>query len=352
MSDRQVNTVRKVRDSYFDNYKAVLIMSVVLVHSITIFKSSFLPYAYIRDFLYIYAMPGFSFVSGYFCRKSDFKKNCRSLLVPYLIMQFVTILFTRFVWRMPWEKSILMPKFALWFLISLLIWRTVLPVVKDIPGILMMSFVLGVLFGYEVYAGGILSISRTVVFFPFFLMGHFFKKEPLMKFAQKWQAKLLAVILIVVIFFLVRENSEWIPHKLLMGSVRYREIEGIAFGWAWLWRIGYYMVCTLFIYLLAILMPAKKTFFSHVGQHTMPIYLSHTLIMRTISFCTDWGKYMGSVLSLVVVFALCIAYCFLIASKPVSFVLSWCQKKLMACWCGIWGLYLKIYQRLTGQLTE
>ena len=97
MSNLQGSKTGKIRDYYFDNYKAILIMSVVMLHVVTIFNKGFSSYGYFREFMYIYAMPGFSFVSGYFCRKSDFKKSCKSLLVPYISMQFVTILFTKFI---------------------------------------------------------------------------------------------------------------------------------------------------------------------------------------------------------------------------------------------------------------
>lgn len=349
MSNLQGSKTGKIRDYYFDNYKAVLIMSVVMLHMVTIFNKGFSLYGYFREFMYIYAMPGFSFVSGYFCRKSDFKKSCRSLLLPYVIMQLVTILFTKFIWGLPWEKSILMPKFALWFLVSLLIWRTLLPVVRDIPGILWMSLACGILIGYDVYAGGVLSISRTVVLFPFFLMGHFFQKEKIAALAGKWWTKLLAFCLLAVIFLFMMKYYKCIPHKLMMGSARYREITQIAFEWAWLWRIGYYALCTLGIYLLAILMPSGKNSFTHVGQHTMPIYLSHTLIMRTIVNCTSWEKYIGSPFSVAVTFLLCIGYCFFVASGPVCKVLSWCRKGLWRFWDWVWGIYLGIYQRITGK---
>lgn len=347
MNDLQGSKTGRTRDYYFDNYRAILIMSVVMLHAVTIFADGFSRYGYFREFMYIYAMPGFCFIAGYFCRKPDFKKSCKSLLVPYLVMQTVTILCTKFIWGQTWERSFLMPKFALWFLLSLLIWRTVLPVVKNVPGILWMSIACSLLFGYDKYADGVLSVGRTVVLFPFFLMGHFFQKEKISMLAKKWWGKFLAVVLLAGLFLLEVKYYRQIPHKLMMGSAPYEDIKQIVYRWAWLWRLSYYAVCTLSVYLLAVLMPAGKNFVTRVGQHTMPIYLSHTLIMRTIAYCTDWEKYIGSHLSVFVVFLICIGYCFFVASKPVSRMLLWCQKWIAAGWNQIWRVYVEIYQKIT-----
>ena len=62
----------KQRDSFFDNYKAFLILCVVLAHFLNHFKPDFEIANIIRIFVYFFHVPAFVFISG-FCTQKRYK---------------------------------------------------------------------------------------------------------------------------------------------------------------------------------------------------------------------------------------------------------------------------------------
>ena len=87
----------KVRDDRIDSVKYWLIVVVIMVH---VFKktefSDSIACAALWHWGYIFAMPSFIFISGYFSRKKekkDFLPSIWKLLEPLIIFQIVALLF-------------------------------------------------------------------------------------------------------------------------------------------------------------------------------------------------------------------------------------------------------------------
>ena len=80
----------KTREFLFDNYRAFLIVLVVLGHFI---EPSYTETAYLTNlkyFIFAFHMPAFIFISGYFAvKKSSPGKLVQKLLVPYLIFEVI-----------------------------------------------------------------------------------------------------------------------------------------------------------------------------------------------------------------------------------------------------------------------
>ena len=77
---------KKIRDSFFDNYKALLILCVVVGHFLDHFTSDFRIAEILRIYIYFFHIPAFSFISGYFARKNNFQLLIQKLL--FLILYF------------------------------------------------------------------------------------------------------------------------------------------------------------------------------------------------------------------------------------------------------------------------
>ena len=75
---------------YFDNLKAALIFLVVIGHVFELVTSRLIDIAYM--FVYIFHMPLFIFVSGYFAKYSP-KKLLFSLIPLYFFFQLLYIVF-------------------------------------------------------------------------------------------------------------------------------------------------------------------------------------------------------------------------------------------------------------------
>ena len=79
------------REAYFDNAKLLLIFLVVFGHIIQHLKSSIPLADVLYQWVYLFHMPAFVFVSGFFAKgsgkKSYIMKLVKRILLPYVIFQ-------------------------------------------------------------------------------------------------------------------------------------------------------------------------------------------------------------------------------------------------------------------------
>ena len=112
----------KKRVFVFDNLKLLGIFCVILGHLLARINVSYASPIYV--IIYLFHMPLFVYISGYFA-KFNFKKDVYRILVPFLIIQL-----SRTAYMCLFESSsynffflFLKPRWALWYLLSLFIWR-------------------------------------------------------------------------------------------------------------------------------------------------------------------------------------------------------------------------------------
>ncbi|WP_010234461.1 acyltransferase family protein [Clostridium arbusti] len=80
------------RDYYFDNIKLLLITLVVIGHVIEPLINTYSNFRLLYFFIYAFHMPLFAFISGYFLKNANNKKNIlpkiSNIFIPYIIFQF------------------------------------------------------------------------------------------------------------------------------------------------------------------------------------------------------------------------------------------------------------------------
>lgn len=88
----------KQRDYLFDNYKALLIILVVIGHFIEpAYKNNTLLYT-LKWLIFSFHMPAFIFISGYFSKRElSFGTLVRKLAVPYVIYELLYLFRTPLV---------------------------------------------------------------------------------------------------------------------------------------------------------------------------------------------------------------------------------------------------------------
>lgn len=167
------------RNSKIDSIKFYLIVLVIIGHVCS--QSIFVDSTYCRvvwQWIYIFHMPLFIFISGYFTRKKDsksFAKSSLSILETLIIFQILT-LGVEFVHSTISIRRILTPWWVLWYLLSLLYWRTIIQVlpnrILERKRLLVITgFAIGIIVGFLPFTR-FLSLQRTFSFLPFFLMGY------------------------------------------------------------------------------------------------------------------------------------------------------------------------------------
>lgn len=314
-----MSTATKPRDYLFDNYKTLLIFLVVVGHFVgpSVSDNKFL--LLLKWFIVSFHMPAFIFISGYFAKKElPFLKIVQKLAVPYIAYEIIYYLWYTFIVHKETGLRLLRPKFTLWYLLALFLWRIVTPYVRKIPGHMMLAFIGGLLIGFSNMENNFLTIPRALVFYPFYLAGISFDRTTLEKFRTP-KGKLLSLIsiLLVLIFLIFVGLNKLAPMQVFYGRYNYLSMrQGIFEGL--FWRIGAYMIGFILTFSLMILMTDKKLSVSYIGTRTMGIYLFHGLLYTYLENATDILENLNSFSETCLLLAGCAALTALFSLKPFT----------------------------------
>lgn len=274
----------KQREYLFDNYKVLLIILVVIGHFIEPCYDQN-PFLYeLKWGIVAFHMPAFIFISGYFSKKvPSVRKLFSGLVIPYFVYEIFYYLLYTFILDKETELYFTRPKFTLWYLMALCVWRLMTPAVKRIPYYLPCSLAAGLLIGL-VGLGNFLSIPRIVFFFPFFLAGNAFDSSWLARFRnKKGYAGALGIIGIMVLFLFMDRYHRRLSVKIFYGRYSYEEL-GMSAGEGILIRLVCYGISFLLIYLFMLVLPAEKKFYSYLGERTMAVYIFHGIIYSCLKY--------------------------------------------------------------------
>ena len=307
--------MNKERDYYFDNFKAFLIVVVVIGHYLGPIAKQYDVIFCIRKIIFLFHMPAFVFISGYFSKRNNWIKLVKTIFIPYVILQTIYFFFYNFIWNSPRGFSLLNPGYTLWFLLCLFVWRLMVDKLARIKGIIPILFVAGILAGFNKEIGKPLSLSRMIAFFPYFLLGYQFNKDKFMKWVNHKYSHLLAGSVLTTIIVWMAFNYTQIRFKLLESSYSYAAMH---MKYGWMQRGILYIISTIMIFALAVLIPKKQHVYSYLGSRTMGIYMLHGLILKTIINCTNWYDYMNSPIKVVALVIVSMLICLILSTKIVD----------------------------------
>ncbi|MFS0863252.1 acyltransferase family protein [Fredinandcohnia sp. 179-A 10B2 NHS] len=273
----------KKREYYFDNAKFILILLVVFGHFIQPFIHENKWIMTIYHFVYSFHMPAFILVAGYFAKgfkkEGYIKKTAKKLLIPYLIFQLIYTIYYYFLYsgeRILFEPF--NPQWSLWFLISLFCWNLMLYVYTKLPikWSISIAVLVGIAVGYLPFINNYMSLSRTFVFFPLFLVGYFIKREHF-SFVKRQSIQVGSWILLLGIFiayyFIPEFNTGWLLGSKPYESLTEENIGGII-------RLGIYFVSFLTTFSFFSILPERQFFFTNWGTHTLYVYLLHGFVIK------------------------------------------------------------------------
>ena len=270
--------INKKRDYYFDNLKFLLIALVVIGHVIEPMSSSGnLKFLYIL--IYLFHMPLFSFVTGYFSKKYAPIKLLKNVAIPYMAFQILYFLFTRFVLGdINNTFSFFTPYWIMWYLLSLLTWQLVVPIFQFRYSIIV-AIVIGILAGYDNSVSYFFSLSRTIYFFPFFLMGYKFSKGWFFNLMSIKPRIIISILGLIAISVGVYRLSDTIDIRLLYGSYSYSALK-LSSWYAGVYRLLLYVITTTISICFLSIVPSRVTIFTDLGSRTLNVYLLHGFIIK------------------------------------------------------------------------
>ncbi len=291
----------KNRNYLVDNLKVVLIFFVVFGHVIEFYIKDNYILRTLYVYVYIFHMPLFIYISGYLS-KNFYKmkrKAIRNLLIPYII--FNVIWYTAvYIGTNRVMFSLVSPGWTLWYLLSLFFWRISLKYLVKFKYILIVSFIVGAIVGIFPSVGNTLSISRTIVFLPFFLLGYYTKEEDLFKISNfnKVLSKVGVVVFLFLAIYIVKTNL--FDYKFLYYSYSFNDLD-VSLLKGIILRFILYLSSIIFNICVISLVPNKKQAYSNLGKATMNIYVFHIyLVMLVYFFIPKWNiSILGNILILI-----------------------------------------------------
>ncbi len=278
----------KVRVPLWDNARFFAIFLVVAGHAIQRLAGDLEPAFALYLLIYSFHIPLFVLVSGHFSKPRleprDLRRIVTDLVAPYLVFETI---WTAISWilRGTLYVDYANASWTLWFLLALIWWRLLLPVVAMLKAPLLWATLLSLAAGCTEQIDSTLALSRTFALLPFFVLGWELKQRDL---GRRWNeasarivravragaAAVVAVAAIALVvglplwrqlrlkeFFFANEAYSTFGYDLLPGA---------------LMRLAMLVLSGVLCLAVLALLPRRQTWFTGLGAGTLYVYLFHT----------------------------------------------------------------------------
>lgn len=307
------------RNVAVDNLRAFLIFCVVAGHLLEILGFTGSRTLYVV--LYSFHMPAFVFISGMCCKLDEHtpKKLVCNYIYPYLVFQTLYLTFDKYVLHhgnnVAYQYTT--PYWLLWYLMAMILWQLMLWLYSGIKSrkiALGISVSLALLSGFDSSIGYYMSLSRTLVLFPFFLAGYYSKDYCFFN-DQVWHEKNRKYRRIRVLSILAGgltlagliRYAPQITYPLLYHSCAYFPPDFCVGHRALMMGISCVWIGVLFA-----LVPRRRIpWITYCGRNTMTIFVLHGFVTRmlgkelaSLKLNSHWPLFCGLVLLIPVVFTL------------------------------------------------
>lgn len=285
------------RDPRWDNAKFLLILLVVFGHAI---ERGCEYYGFDRSlFLFIYSfhMPAFLFISGLFSKRTvqADKYNWRKL-VPYVFICFVLSMFR------DWSIHIRKPEHGFsfydqskisWFMLAIFASYSFAWLLRKFPPkyVFPATILVGLAVGYVPFISEGFSLSRIIVFFPFFYAGYMLDRNRFAEFLDRKSVRAAGVAIFAIWFVIcfVFEKKVYLLRRLFTGQNNYDEIPNALGPVEFLYRGLAYLISALVIVAFFTMVPRMSVArMTELGARTLSVYFWHLPVLDIIIH-RDWA---------------------------------------------------------------
>ncbi|MGI8645672.1 MAG: acyltransferase family protein [Nocardioides sp.] len=308
------------RDPWIDNAKMVLVTIVVIGHAVVLLPTSDLE-SQAYDFIYYFHIPVFVLLSGYLSRSFRYTPKhlwalVTTLVVPYLLFSWLMAQFRHHVGGEALLDPIFTnPRWPMWYLAVLVIWRLATPVLKRHWAMVPASIAVSLLAGQTNQE--LFDLNRAMGLLPFFVVGLHLPDRVIDRVKQRSTRIAAAVALLALWVFADFTNRFWSTSWLYYRS-SYADLGADLGDGAWI-RARLIVISLIGCFAVLSLIPQRRTFLSDMGAFSLVVYLMHGFFVRYAGY-QDWDSYLpdSPLLSLIVVVVLAVLLALLLAWPPVA----------------------------------
>ena len=284
------------RNEYIDVVKGGLIVLVVFGHYLENLVGWNTEIGYlILSCIYAFHMPLFVFFTGLFVNKAKSTEKAFYFFKLFFVFQVIYYILYFIIFQKLFRNAI-EPVGHLWYLMSLSIWLLLTPIFYKLKHAFALSLLISLLSGFLWFDGKILSISRTLVFLPFFVLGLKHGTDLLREFS-KYKKQCAYFSIFGVILFIGFILNYFPDKKWFFGYVFFKDLDvgldGIVFR-------SVMLIVAIPLSILFLLIVERATLFKSFGENTLPIYLLHVV------FCWFFGVLIDIENSLIGVLVCCL----------------------------------------------
>lgn len=324
------------RDYYFDNVKGALITLVVIGHFLlpmerTRFVGS------VVNIIYLFHMPMFAMVSGYFAKNLYRQGKYRTDRVIRLVWLYILFKIAAHVTEnlaagtpVTWQIDFIKESGAPWYLMAMLWWLLSVPCMAELKprAVLGICLCLGVFSGYQDSLKYTLAMDRALAFAPFFYGGYYWEREKVQRFLDsryRWVFPAGAVCISAVTALGTDRFLK--PFAKIVYGIVYRSLAPEVYVWGGIARVICYVWGMILILGLMAVIPQSRRWWTFLGQRTLQVYICHRLLRDMMLY---WGFYevFTSVYRRTVLFvmALAVLAAFALASPQITKVFRQIEK--------------------------
>lgn len=276
---------------FWDNARFACIVLVVLGHAVQrlTYDSDIALGLYLL--IFTFHMPAFAIISGYFSKsdapsRRQMARIVTDILLPYVIFEGLWTL-TKWLVEGQANPNITQPSWTLWFLLALGIFRLVLPYIALLRWPLLWTVVVSLSVGYLPNIDTTFSLSRTLGFLPFFVLGWWLREHDVVERLGLLRRRPWWVFPAGIAVFALAGWAAWFFVDTwrdmdliawLFYNEDYSSIGGTEW-WAGAVRLALMVAALVLSTAFFALVPRGTHAWTHFGQYTMYVYLLHSFVL-------------------------------------------------------------------------
>lgn len=276
----------KNRIYLWDNIKFILITLMVVGHLIDEFTSQSVIYRSVFLFIYSFHMPLFIFISGLFHSNKNVKNKFMFYISVGFLYKISTVIFDRISGNITPSFSLLSDGGPSWFMFVIATYTFIMYVLRNfnLKYLLVFSIVLSCFTGYDTSIGDFLYLSRSIVFFPFYILGCLTSTDNVL-YKKRQNSYMYMSLIIIAIYLLMCFYKVEFLYKLRYLFTGRNPFYSEIMKYAPIVRLLCYFISFILGLSIVTIIPNKKiAYITEMGEYSLNTYFWHWKVYLILDY--------------------------------------------------------------------